>query len=40
MEFLRIGETYERGFSERLYFFDDNLGGYTIEGIYRGLYGL
>jgi len=28
-----IKPTFERGFFEPMYFFSDNLGGYTIDGI-------
>lgn len=34
---LRIDHTNENERSELMYFFDDNLGGYTIGGIINGL---
>ena len=33
VRFVRADMTYERGFSEPIYFFSDNLGGYTIEAL-------
>ena len=38
IELIDIEISWERGFKERIYFFNDGLGGYTIEGIYRSLY--
>lgn len=37
VELIGVRRTWERGFLEPLYFFDDGLGGYTIGGIVESL---
>ena len=32
-----LDQTYENGYDEPMYYFSDNLGGYTLEGIQNSL---